>query len=111
MQTASSAKRTWRELRSASEYTATVAMPSSLHAQMTRSAISPRLAIRIFWNIGRSRLLLPARTDAEQRLAIFHGLAILREYAQHFAAHVGFDFVHQLHRFHDTKRLPRLDKT
>src|ERR1039458_3157362 len=31
---------------------ATVRMPSSLHAQMTRSAISPRFAIRIFLNIS-----------------------------------------------------------
>src|SRR5579863_880697 len=30
---------------------ATVRIPSSLHAQITRSAISPRLAIRIFLNI------------------------------------------------------------
>src|ERR1700757_5048249 len=28
-------------------------MPSSLHAQITRSAISPRLAIRIFLNMGK----------------------------------------------------------
>src|SRR5450631_90523 len=32
---------------------ATVRMPSSLHAQITRSAISPRLAISIFLNILR----------------------------------------------------------
>src|SRR5258707_8820699 len=52
MHTASSANRTCRELRSASEYTATVEIPSSLHAQITRSAISPRLATRIFWNMS-----------------------------------------------------------
>src|SRR5579862_643421 len=52
MHTASSANRTWRELRSASEYTATVGIPSSLQAQMTRNAISPRLAIRILRNIA-----------------------------------------------------------
>jgi len=51
MHTASSAKRTWSELRSASEKTATVEIPSSLHASMTRKAISPRLAMRIFRNI------------------------------------------------------------
>src|SRR5579871_1046092 len=111
MHTASSANRTCSELRSASEYTATVAIPSSLHAQMTRSAISPRLAIRIFWNIGRrGRLLLPARTDAEERLAVFDRLAVFGEDAQHFAARVGFDFVHEFHRFHDAKRLAGLDK-
>src|SRR5215471_547000 len=51
MQMASSAKRTCSECRSASEYTATVRMPSSLQAQITRSAISPRLAIKTFRNI------------------------------------------------------------
>src|SRR5258708_13859511 len=33
---------------------ATVRMPSSLHAQMTRRAISPGLAIRIFLNMNSS---------------------------------------------------------
>ena len=37
--------------RSASEYTATVEMPSSLQAQITRRAISPRFATSIFWNM------------------------------------------------------------
>src|SRR5215472_16516248 len=51
MHTASSAKRTCRESRSTSEWTATVLMPSSLQAQMILVAISPRFAIRIFLNI------------------------------------------------------------
>src|SRR5688572_26445155 len=51
MHTSSSANRTWRDSRSASEYTATVWMPSSRHARMTRSAISPRFAISTFLNI------------------------------------------------------------
>src|SRR5271167_4106013 len=107
MQTASSAKRTCKALRSASEYTATVDIPSSLQAQMTRRAISPRLATRIFWNIGVScRLFLAARTNAKERLAVFHRLAVLDEDAQHFAADVRFDFVHELHGFHDAQRLP-----
>ena len=33
------------------EYTATVAMPSSSQARITRMAISPRLAIRILENM------------------------------------------------------------
>src|SRR6266849_9283305 len=82
-------------------------MPSSLQAQMTRRAISPRLATRIFWNIEvRSRLFLAARTNAKERLAIFHRLAVLHEDAQHFATDVRFDFVHELHGFHDAQRLP-----
>src|SRR3569832_992528 len=66
MQTASSAIATWRDSRSASEYTATVLMPSSRQARITRTAISERLAIRIFLNkrppsgslgIGRAQAL------------------------------------------------------
>src|ERR1700722_13671548 len=48
---ASSASRTWRALASASEYTATVATPSRPAVLMTRHAISPRFAIRIFLNM------------------------------------------------------------
>jgi hypothetical protein len=42
--------------RSASEYTATVAMPIFLAVRMTRQAISPRFAIRIFVNMFRDLL-------------------------------------------------------
>src|SRR5689334_25233840 len=52
MHTSSSANRTWSDSRSASEYTATVSSPSSRHARITRSAISPRLAMSTFLNIG-----------------------------------------------------------
>src|SRR5215475_7676271 len=48
MHQASSANLTCKASRSASECTATVLMPSSRQAQMTRQAISPRLAIRTF---------------------------------------------------------------
>src|SRR5437762_6302727 len=53
MQTSSSAKRTCSEFSSATEYTATVLMPSSRQAKIIRSATSPRFAIRIFLNIYR----------------------------------------------------------
>src|SRR5713226_3307704 len=113
MHTASSAKRTCSALRSASEWTATVAMPSSLHAQITRSAISPRLAMRILRNIGvRSagrRLFLSRWADGEQRLAVFHRLAVLHEDAHHVPAHFAFDLVHQLHGFDDAEHLAHLD--
>src|SRR5258708_15378587 len=42
------ASRTCRAPRSQSEYTATVGIPSSRHARMPRTAISPRLATRTF---------------------------------------------------------------
>ena len=62
MQTSSSAKRTCSEFSSASEYTATVLMPSSRQAKMMRSAISPRLATRIFLNIAYVALIANSRS-------------------------------------------------
>ena len=53
MQTLSSASRTCMASASAVECTATEGMPSSLQARRTRSAISPRLAMRILSNITR----------------------------------------------------------
>src|SRR6185503_11719158 len=46
---ASSAARTCGAVRSQSEYTATGDSPISRHARMMRTAISPRLAMRIFF--------------------------------------------------------------
>jgi len=57
MHTSSSAKRTCSDSRSASEYTATVWTPNSLHARITRSAISPRFAMRTLLNTGVKHLL------------------------------------------------------
>jgi hypothetical protein len=51
MHTDSSASFTYFASVSASECTTTVRMPISRHARWMRSAISPRLAIRIFSNI------------------------------------------------------------
>src|ERR1017187_6160433 len=56
MQIASSAKRTCRLLRSASLYTATVRIPNSRQAEITRSAISPRFAINTLRNIANAFL-------------------------------------------------------
>src|SRR5258705_8505419 len=49
--TASSAISTWSASRSASEYTATVLIPMLRAVLITRQAISPRFAIRIFLNM------------------------------------------------------------
>src|SRR6267143_4607380 len=54
MRSASSARLTWLALRSASEYTATVRMPSRRAVRITRHAISPRLAIRTLPNTSVS---------------------------------------------------------
>src|SRR6202521_4671443 len=137
MQTASSAKRTWSALRSASEYTATVAMPSSLHASMTRRAISPRLAMRIFRNISGRKWRSPAAAglrgfvlarpkphrlkpaplllfsrgpQRKQRFAVLHRLAVFDQNSRHFPADLRFNLVHQFHGFDYAYRLARLDK-
>src|SRR5271157_5335964 len=57
MQTASSARSTCRAFLSASEYTATVRTPIVRAVLMTRQAISPRLAIKIFWNMATSEVI------------------------------------------------------
>ena len=51
MQTDSSDSLTCLRFLSATEWTATVFMPSSLQARKTRNAISPLLAIRTFSNM------------------------------------------------------------
>src|SRR6266581_7260048 len=73
MRSASSAIATWRECASASEYTATVAMPMRRAVLATRAAISPRLAIRILANTGRTLFFLLC--------ALFHRLRQPRGFA------------------------------
>src|SRR5688572_2490838 len=99
MHTSSSANRTCNEFSSASEYTATVLMLSSRHAWMMRSAISPRLAIRIFLNMW---------FDGEEPLAVVDGLAVFHVDLDDLAVDIGVDLVHQLHRFDDAEDLPLL---
>src|ERR1700691_2524911 len=96
-------------------------MSSSLHAERTRSAISPRLAIRIFRNIAfgpafgtalrcpGAELFLPAWEDADERLTVFDRLAVLGVHLDELAGHIRFDFVHQLHSFDDAEYLAGLD--
>src|SRR5580658_5343919 len=102
MQTLSSARRTCIASSSAVEWTATVGMPSSLQARSTRSAISPRLAIRIFSNIEEPLL------DDQQRLAIFDRLAVFDENLNHRAGARRRGLIHRLHRFDDEQRFAGL---
>src|SRR5512145_2611595 len=67
---------------------------------MTRSAISPRLAIRIFLNMW---------FDGEEPLAVVDGLAVFHVDLDDLALAFGVDLVHQLHRFDDAEHLPLLD--
>src|SRR3989304_9658727 len=98
MHTFSSAMRTWRESRSASEWTATVARPASRHAAMIRRALSPRLAIRTL-EIMRSG------PDGEQPLPELDGLGVLGVPPHDRARGVGLDLVHELHGLHDAQHL------
>src|SRR6516225_2320982 len=93
MHTLSSANLTCSAFESAVECTATDWMPSSRQARMTRSAISPRFAIKIFLNIG-----LPAVSDLVERLAVLDRVSVLDEALHHHAFDFGLDLVHQLHR-------------
>src|ERR1700731_2707061 len=101
MQTLSSARRTCMASSSAVEWTATVRMPSSLQARSTRSAISPRLAIRILSNIG-------PLLDDHHRLAVLDRLAVSDQNLNHRAGARRRDLIHRLHRFDDEQRLAGL---
>src|ERR1700730_117538 len=106
MQTDSSASRNGREAASAVEWAMTVRIPISRQARMMRSAISPRLAMRILWNIspGSAQGL-----HQEQRLPELDRLAVLHHHLDDASSDLGLDLVHQLHRLDDAEHLPLLD--
>src|SRR6185436_9880040 len=83
-------------------------MPSSRHAWITRRAISPRLAIRIFLNMAPVPGLARAarRADGKEPLAVLDGLAVLHVDLHELAVALGVDLVHQLHCFDDAEHLP-----
>src|ERR1035437_7571666 len=99
MQIAWSANRTCELYRSASEYTATVLISNSLQALMTRTAISPRLAMRTLLN----------RADCKQSLPILYRLPVPDELAFHDARSFGLYLIHELHGLDDAKDFARLD--
>src|ERR1700722_8395521 len=68
---------------------------------MTRTAISPRLAIRIFSNMS-------ARTNREQGFAVLYSAAVLHQLGHDGAGYFRLDLVHQFHRFDDAQHLARL---
>ena len=109
MQTDSSASATYFASRSASECTTTVLMPISRHARWMRSAISPRLAIRILSNslsgLGAAMLGYMAYSMTNSGWPNSTGWPFSTRIALIVAARVGLDLVHQLHRFDDAQRV------
>src|SRR5215831_562072 len=106
MHTDSSASLTYFASASASECTTTVLMPMSRHARCIRSAISPRLAMRIFSNMDA----LATLRDHHQRLAVLDRLGVLDHDRLDDPVLVGFDFVHELHGLDHADRLAHLDR-
>ena len=81
---------------------------------MTRRAISPRLAMRIFLNMGsvRARRAGPSvRPDGEERLAVLDGLPVLVVDLHDLPRHLGLDLVHELHGFDDAEHLAHPDRS
>src|SRR3974390_16245 len=101
MQTLSSARRTCIASASAVEWTATVAMPISLQARLMRSAISPRLAMRIFSNMS---------ADDDEGLSELDGLRILDADVAYRSGARRDNGIHRFHRFDDQKRVAFLDR-
>src|SRR5579862_7608989 len=75
-------------------------MPRSLHAEMTRKAISPRLAMRIFLN----------GADRKQALSVLDGLTVLNQLAFDHPGDVGLDLIHEFHGFDDAEHFARLHR-
>src|SRR3546814_6210145 len=67
-----------------------------------RSAISPRLAIRIFSK------LIGGLLDNDERLVEFDRLAVIHQHRFDRSANGCSDRVHNLHRLHDQQRIARL---
>src|SRR5271154_5290890 len=98
MHTLSSASRTCIASESAVECTATVGIPSSRQARWMRSAISPRLAMRIFWN---NRLF-----QDHQGLAVLDRRAAADQDPRDRARLGSADLVERLHRLDKQQGLP-----
>src|SRR5574342_842015 len=97
MQMDSSASRTGSDPASACEWATTVRIPISRQVLRMRNAISPRLAIRILWNMGAPGGRLATGLHEEERLAELDGLGVLDQYLHEATGHLGLDLVHQLH--------------
>src|SRR5215211_5660407 len=107
MQTARSARRVCSAPSSAVEWTATASIPSSWRPRITRTATSPRFAIRTrlkgIQRAGENGL------EVEERLAVLDGLTVLDVNRADDALDLRLHLVHELHRLEDAERLARRD--
>src|SRR5258708_25107674 len=106
MQTVSSARRTFIARASAVECTATVLIPISWQARWMRSAISPRLAISTFSNMGEG---FRRSLDQHQRRAVLDRVGIVDKNPHQPAGARRADLVHHLHRLDDQQGLALAD--
>src|SRR6478609_9251693 len=104
MHTARVASRAPSDPRSASLTHSTVSIPSRSHVRITRTAISPRLAMRM-----RLMVTSSVRPHEHQHFAVLDHLAVDREHLDHLAAHSGARRVHQLHHLDDADHAVLLD--
>src|SRR5215475_10162968 len=107
MCTFSSAIETTAVSRSTVEYTATVRTPISRHVRATRSAISPRLAIKILLNtIAHPAVGLGHGRKLHQRFAVFDRLAVHFQDLDDPPDSRSLHRQHQLHRLDNGNLLP-----
>src|SRR5262249_14918463 len=99
MQMARPARRAGIESRSASDVTITVSVPSIWHARITRTAISPRLAIRTRRIVMSLVQFSSGRAHAEQDLPVFDQLGVFCADFRDHAFDPGRHCVEGLHDF------------
>src|ERR687889_1671347 len=105
MTTTRSASRAASESVSAAEQASTLSTPSSKHALMIRTAISPRLGMRSRRIPGISAL----RPDGDQGGPELDTLGVVYVDGGDHAGDLGGDVAHQLHHLDDPDRVPHGD--
>src|SRR5262245_45786393 len=82
-------------------------MPSSCSVRITRTAISPRLAMSTRVNMRRlqDRRTAVGELELEQELPVLDRLGVLRVDRADDARVLDLDLVHELHRLEDAERL------
>src|SRR5271165_4234078 len=101
MHTTRSAMSAAAECLSASDTTTTLSMRSSAHARTTRSAISPRLAMRTRFRLSTSGIGF----EEHQHRTVLDHCSVLGLDTHHGPCPAGLDVIHELHDLDDADRL------